>query len=156
MVFFRLDFCLAFEYLEVSEKNESSFSHISGIKAEKPDSLENGDQYKDLLTDSLLAYLNQQDWSYLKAENDWEWHGDIIMLFKKNGFIKRVKSDFQSGYTHKDDIRLRTADKLKRQVRKSLKQVDLSHLNPPSEYKVNIVLNYTSASREVVWSRENL
>ena len=65
----------------------------------------------DLILDSLISYLNQQDWSYLKAKNDWSWHGDIIIIFNKKGFVKRVRSDFHSGYTHQDDIYLQTADR---------------------------------------------
>ena len=138
MIFLRPCSCLAFEYPDVSEKNESAIFNIIN---------------EDLILDSLISYLNQQDWSYLKAKNDWGWHGDIIIIFNKKGFIKRVRSDFHSGYTHQDDIYLRTANRLKRQVRKTLKQRDLSHLEPPPEYTVNVALNYTSADREVVWSR---
>jgi hypothetical protein len=138
---------MAFEYLEVS--------NIRSADEEKLNSFKNGGQHEDLILDSLISYLNQQDWSYLKANNDWGWYGDIIIIFNKKGFVKRVRSDFHSGYTHQDDIYLRTADRLKRQVRKTLKQGDLSHLNPPPEYKVKIALKYTSANREVVWSRGN-
>lgn len=145
MIFLRPYSSLAFEYLEVSD--------FISADEEKLHSIKYGGQQEDLILDSLISYLNQQDWSYLKANNDWGWHGDIIILFNKKGFVKRVRSDFHSGYTHQDDIYLRTADRLKRQVRKTLKQRDLSHLKPPPEYKVKIALNYTSADREVIWSR---
>ena len=153
MIILRLCSCLAFEYPEVSENTESVIFNIISADEEKLNSINNGGQHEDLILDSLISYLNQQDWSYLKAKNDWGWHGDIIIIFNKKGFVKRVRSDFNSGYTHQDDIYLRTADRLKRQVRKTLKQIALSHLEPPPEYTVNVALNYTSADKEVVWSR---
>ena len=97
MIFLRPFSCLAFEYLEVSEINESSLFNSSSADEEKLNSVINGGQHEDLILDSLISYLNQQDWSYLKAKNDWGWHGDIIIIFNKKGFVKRVRSDFHSG-----------------------------------------------------------
>lgn len=152
MTFFNFHAGLSIDKFEISGIDYTA--HLSINKTDKVQlvSISYGRQKKDLLTDSLISYFNQQDWAYLKAENDWGWHGELILLFNKKGLIKRVKSDFHSGYTHQNDINLRSADKLSRQVRKMLKKGDFTHLNPPSEYRIAISLTYTTATRKLVWN----
>lgn len=152
MVFFSLQSSWAIENSEMSARNNSANLFIPSIDQVRLDSIKPGSLQKERIADSLVAYLNLQDWSYLKAKNDWGWHGELIIYFNKKGLIKKVRSDFHSGYTHKDDIYLGTADRLKRQVRKTLKKRDFAHLNPPLEYRIKLLLTYTTVNREVVWS----
>ena len=151
MVFFSLNSNWAIEYSEISAKKNSANLFITSIDQVRLDSIKPGSLQKEQIADSLVAYLNLQDWSYLKAKNDWGWHGELIIYFNKKGIIKKVRSDFHSGYTHQDDIYLGTANRLKRQVRKTLKKRDFAYLNPPLEYRIKLLLTYTTANKELVW-----
>ena len=152
MVFFSLQCNWATENSEISARNNSTNLFLTSIDQVRLDSIKPGSLQKEQIADSLVAYLNQQDWSYLKAKNDWGGHGELITYFNTKGIIKKVRSDFHSGYTHQDDIYLGTADRLKRQVRKTLKKRDFAHLNPPLEYRIKLSLTYTTVNRELVWS----
>ncbi len=105
------------------------------------------------MVDSLIDYLNKQDWSYLQAKEDWAWHGKLFIHFNRHGISNRVKYSIEHGYVHQEDFYSRTKRQLKRQVKQTLLNRDLSELNPPSRYKIKISLNYSADKKELVWSR---
>ena len=74
---------------------------------------------KDLIIDSLISNLNQQDWSYLRAKMDWAWYGKLFIHFNRHGISKKVKYNIESGYVHEEDLYLRTRKQLIRQVKKN-------------------------------------
>ncbi len=137
----------------LQESTNLSLENIKNGFSKISDSVKIASNESDGIKDSLISYLNHQDWSYLKAANDWSWSGNLIILFNDKGVIKKVRSDIQSGHTHKDDLLLGTRGKFKRQVRKSLRKKDLSHLNPPKKYIVKVLIKYNSSNKEVIWSR---
>ena len=108
---------------------------------------------QEYIVDSLINYLNKQDWSYLRAKKDWAWHGKLFVHFNKHGISNKVKYNIESGYVHDDDFYLRTKKQLIRQVKQTLLNRDLSDLNPQSRYKIKINLNYSTDKKELVWSR---
>ena len=108
---------------------------------------------QDYIVDSLINYLNKQDWSYLQAKEDWAWYGKLFVHFNRHGISNKVKYNIESGYVHDDDFYLRTKKQLKHQVKQTLLNKDLSDLNPQSSYKFKINLNYSTDKKELVWSR---
>jgi len=102
--------------------------------------------------DSILVYLNEQDWGYMASTNDWILHMNIIVNFNQHGKIKKVNFEIQSGMIYHDDIYSNSIKRLKKQVKKALVNLDLSLFDPPDSYKVNIALTFHSSKSELVWS----
>jgi len=109
--------------------------------------------FQENIVDSLIDYLNNQDWSYLRVKEDWAWHGKLFIHFNRHGISNRVKYSIEHGYVHHDDLYSQAKRQLKRQVKQTLLNRDLSELNPPSRYTIKISLNYSVDKRELVWSR---
>ena len=101
--------------------------------------------------DSMLVYLNEQDWGYMATTNDWVLHNYIIVSFNKNGIIKKVKFEIQSGVINDDDLFSKSIKQLKKQVKKALVNLDFSLFEPPDSYKINIALTFHSSKKELTW-----
>ena len=108
---------------------------------------------QEFIVDSLINYLNMQDWSYLRAKEDWAWHGKLFVHFNRHGISNKVKYKIESGYVHDDDFYLQTKKQLIRQVKQTLLNRDLSDLNPQPRYEIKISLNYSTDKKELVWNR---
>ena len=107
---------------------------------------------KDFIIDALISYLNQQDWSYLRAKKDWGWYGKLVIHFNRHGISNKVKYKINTGFVHENDLKLPTKRKLVRQVKKTLLKRDLSDLNPQSRYEIKVMLDYSTDKKELVWS----
>lgn len=102
--------------------------------------------------DSMLYYLNNQDWSFMASANDWIFHNNILVSFSKKGKINNVKYEIQSGTIYQDDLYSKDMRQLKKQIKKSLMNLDFSLFNPPESYSLNIALTYNSSNGELNWS----
>ena len=100
--------------------------------------------------DSMLYYLNEQDWAYMASSNDWVLYNTVIVNFKL-GKITKVNFEIQSGMIYHDDIYSSNIKRLKKQVKKALLNLDLSLFEPPDSYKVNLALTFHRSNKELIW-----
>ena len=103
-------------------------------------------------TDSMLYYLNEQDWGFMETTNDWVLYNHIIVFFNKKGKIKKVKYEIQSGRIYQDDMYSRSIKHLKKQIKKSLNKLDFSLFDPPDSYILNVSLTFHRSKKELTWS----
>ena len=101
--------------------------------------------------DSMLFYLNKQDWGFMASANDWILYNNVIVNFK-HGKISKVNFEIQSGMIYQDDMYSNSIKRLKKQVEKALLNLDLSLFEPPESYKINIALTFHSSTKELTWS----
>ena len=103
-------------------------------------------------TDSMLYYLNEQDWGFMATTNDWILYINVIVNFNKHGKINKVNYKIQSGKIYQDDIYSRSIKHLKKQIKKSLINLDFSLFEPTDRYMFNFSLTLHSSKNKIKWS----
>ena len=150
------------DLLDLSEKFDSFFEelpngcYVTSVHTFRCKSDERSDKVNRWLLseqpiDSMLYYLNEQDWGFMASANDWILYSNVIVNFK-HGKINKVNFEIQSGMIYQDDMYSNSIKRLKKQVEKALLNLDLSLFEPPESYKVNIALTFHRSNKELTWS----
>ena len=101
--------------------------------------------------DEVLKYLNNQAWKYLSSDDDWVWHGYVDLFFGKKGKVKAVEFRTVGGFALESFWYSKRIQKLQKYVEQSVKQLDLSHLQPDSDFETRVSLRYDSANDVLEW-----